>query len=133
MTTRDQLFKQAAWTYLVYGVLYWLGGLYLATRGLGVGREIFWFVAGGLFILVFPWLIARGAQGSGYLWFTRILTLLVAFRAFGIGKVMLEPKIPTVPLPGDAEIPMRLGAGLFFFITLATTAMLARASLSRRQ
>jgi hypothetical protein len=45
---------------------------------------------------------------------------------------MLTPKIPTVPLPGDAEIPMRLGASLFFFITLATTAMLARASWSRR-
>jgi hypothetical protein len=133
MTTREQLFKQAAWAYFVYGVLYWLGGLYLATRGLTVGRGISWFVLGALFIVVFPWLIARGARGSGYLWFARILTLLVAFRAFGIGQVMLAPKIPTVPLPGDAEIPMPLAAGLFFFITLATTAMLARAAWSRRQ
>jgi hypothetical protein len=133
MTTRDRLFQQAAWTYFVYGVLYWLGGLYLAARGLSVGRGISWFVIGALFIVVFPWLIARGARGSGYLWFTRILTLLVAFRAFGIGQVMLAPKIATVPLPGDVEIPMRLGAGLFFFITLVTTAMLARASWSRRR
>jgi hypothetical protein len=107
--------------------------LYLATRGLTVGRGISWFVLGALFIVVFPWLIARGARGSGYLWFARILSLLVAFRAFGIGQVILTPKIPTVPLPGDAEIPMRLGASLFFFLTLATTAMLARASWSRRR
>ena len=133
MTTRDQLFKQAAWTYFVYGVLYWLGGLYLATRGLAVGRGIFWFVLGALFVVVFPWLIARGSRGSGYLWFARILSLLVAFRAFEVGQVMLAPRIPTVPLPGDAEIPMRLGAGLFFLITLATAAMLARAAWGRRQ
>jgi len=132
MTTREERFKQAAWTYFVYGVLYWLGGLYMATRGLTVGRGIFWFVLGALFIVVFPWLIARGARGSGYLWFTRILTFLVAFRAFGVGQVMLAPKIPTVPLPGDAEVPMRLGAGIFFLLTLATMAMLARAAWGRR-
>lgn len=132
MTTREERFKQAAWTYFVYGVLYWLGGLYMATRGLTAGRGIFWFVLGALFIVVFPWLIARGARGSGYLWFTRILTFLVAIRAFGVGQVMLAPKIPTVPLPGDAEVPMRLGAGIFFLLTLATMAMLARAAWGRR-
>ena len=56
------------------GVLYWLGAVYLATRGLTVGRGIFWFVLGALFVAVFPWLIARGARGSGYLWFVRILS-----------------------------------------------------------
>jgi hypothetical protein len=132
MTTRDQLFRQAAWTYFAYGVLYWLGALYLATRGLAVGRGIFWFVLGVLFVVVFPWPIARGGRGSGYEWFARILSLLLAFRAFGVGQVMLAPKISTVPLPGDVDIPMRLGAGFFFLITLATTAMLARAAWSRR-
>ena len=133
MTTREERFKQAAWTYFVYGVLYWLGGLYLSTRGLTVGRGIFWFVLGALFIVAFPWLIARGARGSGYLWFTRILTLLVAFRAFGVGRVMLAPTIPSVPLPGGAEVPMRLGAGIFFLLTVATMAMLARAAWSRQE
>jgi hypothetical protein len=133
MTTRDRLFKHAAWTYFLYGIIYWLGALYLAARGLAVGRGMLWFVLGALLVVVFPWLIARGARGSGYLWFARILTLLVALRAFAVGQVMLAPKIPTVPLPDDAEIPMRLGAGLFFLITLATTAMLARAAWGRRQ
>jgi hypothetical protein len=94
---------------------------------------LMWFVLGTLFIVVFPWLIARGARGSGYLWFTRILTLLVAYRAFEVGRVALAPKVRSVPLPGGGEIPMSLGAGLFFLITLATMAMLARAAWSRRE
>lgn len=132
MATQDEKFRAAAWTYFVYGVLYWLGALYLATRGLGIGGGVVWFVLGALFVTIFPWLIARGARGGGYLWFTRILTLLVAFRTFGVGRVVLAPTLPSVPLPGGGVIPMRLGAGIFFLITLATMAMLARAAWSRR-
>lgn len=132
MATQDEKFRAAAWTYFIYGVLYWLGALYLTTRGLGIGGGVVWFVLGALFVIVFPWLIARGARGGGYLWFTRILTLLVAFRAFGVGRVVLAPTLPSVPLPGGGAIPMRLGAGIFFLVTLATMAMLARAAWSRR-
>ena len=131
--SREEKFKQAAWAYFTYGVVYWLGGLYVATRGITVGRGALWFVLGLLFIAIFPWLIARGARGLGYLWFTRILTLLVAFRAFGVGRVTLVPTVPSVPLPGGGEIPMRLGAGMFFLITLATMSMLARAAWSPRE
>ncbi len=132
MATREERFKQAAWAYLAYGIVYWVGGVYLATRGLGIGRGTIWFVLGAIFILLFPWLIARGHRGRGYLWFCRILTLLVAFRAFGVGRVMLAPTVPTVPLPGGIEIPMILGAAIFFLITLATAAMLARAAWAPR-
>ena len=132
MATREERYKQAAWTYFAYGVIYWLGGLYLATRGLGIGRGIIWFVLGAIFVLLFPWLIARGHRGRGYHWFCRILTLLVAFRAFGVGRVMLAPTVPTVPLPGGIEIPMSLGAAIFFLITLVTAAMLARAAWAPR-
>jgi hypothetical protein len=133
MATREERFKQAAWAYLVYGVIYWLGGLYLATRGVAVGRGILWFVLGALFIVVFPWLIARGPRASGYLWFTRILTLLMAWRAFNVGRIMLAPRFPSVPLPGGREVPMSVAAGIFFLITLATAAILARAAWSRRE
>ena len=131
MATREEKFGQAAWAYFAYGVVYWLGGLYLATHGVAAGRGMFWFVLGALFILIFPWLIARGARGSGYLWFTRILALLVAFRAFGVGRVVIAPTTPSVPLAGAGEIPTRLGATVFFLITLATLAVLSRAAWSR--
>ena len=132
MATREKKFKQAAWTYFAYGVIYWLGGLYLATRGIAIGRGALWFVLGAIFIVVFPWLISRGARGTGYLWFTRVLTLLVAYRAFEVGRVALAPKFRAVPLPGGGEIPMALGAAIFFLITLATAAMLARAAWAPR-
>lgn len=132
MATREERFRQAAWAYFVYGVVYWLGGVYLAARGLGIGRGIVWFVLGAVFVVVFPWLIARGHRAIGYLWFCRILTLLVAFRAFGVGRVVLKPTIPSVPLPWGGELPMGVGAAVFFLITLATAAMLARAAWARR-
>lgn len=132
MATREAKFKQAAWAYFAYGVIYWLGGLYLASRGIAVGRGLIWFVLGAVFVVLFPWLIARGARGTGYLWFCRLLTLAVAYRAFEVGRVALAPKFRAVPLPGGGEIPMSLGAGVFFLITLATAAMLARAAWIRR-
>ena len=61
--SRADRYRQAAWTYAAYGVVYWLGGLALAAagrgpRGMERGRWA-WFVAGALFVLVFPWLLAR--------------------------------------------------------------------------
>lgn len=138
MTTREDRFRQAAWTYFVYGVIYLVGAVYLASQGIavrrtGAGPVAVWFLVGALLIVVFPWLIARGARGWGYLWFTRILTLLVAYRAFEVARVALAPRLRSVPLPGGGELPMAVGAGIFFLITLATMAMLARAAWSRRE
>ena len=137
MATGDARFRHAAVAYLVYGVVYLGGAVYLAGHGIGArgmtgtAGGILWFVLGTLFIVVFPWAIAKGARRTGYLWFTRILTLLVAFRAFGVGQVALKPTIPTVPLPGGEEIPMATGAWVFFLVTLATMVMLARAAWGR--
>ncbi len=137
MASRDARFKQAALAYLIYGIVYLGGAIYLAWVGVGARgmtsarAGIIWFLIGALFIVVFPWLISKGAQGRGYLWFTRVLTLLVAFRAFGVGQVMIAPTVTAVPLPGGGELSMSAGAALFFIITLATAAMLARAAWSR--
>ena len=89
MAPRDARYRQAAWTYVAYGVVYWLGGLALAQSGLGPrGMErggAAWFVVGALFVIViFPWLLV---EERGWLdrWllsrrdFARLLTLLVAY------------------------------------------------------
>jgi hypothetical protein len=91
-----------------------------------------WFALGGLFVVVFPWLIARGDRGRGYLWFTRVLTVLVALRAWQVANVALRPRVPSVPLPGGWEIPMSVGAWGFFLITVATLSVLAWAAWGRR-
>jgi hypothetical protein len=133
MAAREEKFRQAAWVYFTYGVIYWLGGFYLATRGIAIGRGALWFVLGAIFVVVLPWLIARGSCGKGYLWFVRILALFVAYRAFEVARVALAPRFRSVPLPGGGEIPMALGAGLFFLIALVTAAMLARAAWAPRR
>lgn len=138
MTPRETRFKQAALAYLIYGVIYLAGAVYLARMGVGArgmtgaAGGIIWFILGALLIVVFPWLVSKGAGGRGYLWFARILTLLVAYRAFEVGRVMVAPRIPSVPLPGGGELPMSAGAALFFLVTLGTAGMLARAAWSRQ-
>lgn len=131
MATREERFRQAALAYLVYGVVYWLGGFYLFTRGVAVGGGVVWLLLGALLVVVVPWLVSRGARGRGYLWFVRILTLLVAYRSFRVARVALAPTLPSIPVPGGGESPMALWAWAFFLVTLVTAAMLARAAWGR--
>ena len=136
MATLEERFRRAAWAYFIYGVIYLLGGWYLYKHGIAVGQGRGWFVAGALIVIVFPLLLSREFSWFDR-WiltrrdFARILTLLVAVRAFAVGKVMLNPSIPSVPLPWGGDLPMSLGAGMFFLITLATMALLSRAAWSR--
>jgi hypothetical protein len=131
MTTQDVKFRQAAWTYFAYGVLYMAGAVYLKSQGIGPrGGGPIWFILGALFILVFPWIISRGARGAGYLWFTRLLTFLVAYRAFEVGRIALRGG-PAMPAVVGGVFPSQIGAWLFFFITLVTMIMLARAAWSK--
>ena len=86
MAAHGERYRQAAWAYVVYGVVYWLGGLALAQSGLGPrGMErggAAWFVVGALFVVVFPWIL-MAERGWFTRWilsrrdFARILTLLV--------------------------------------------------------
>ena len=57
-------FRLAARAYLLYGVIYWLGGVYLATQGVGVRGErmmqagVAWVVLGLVFVVAIPYLLA---------------------------------------------------------------------------
>ena len=132
-------YRQAAWAYVAYGIVYWLGGLALAQSGLGPrGMErggAAWFVVGALFVIVFPWLLVR-PRGWFDRWvlsrrdFARILTLLVALRAIEVARIARTPRAETVPVLG-VQVPMALGAWAFCALTAVTAAMLARAAWSR--
>jgi hypothetical protein len=136
---RDERFRRAAWTYVVYGVVYWLGGLVLLQAGLGPrGMErggAAWLLVGALFIVVFPWLLAR-ERGWFDRWilsrrdFARILALLVVLRAVEVARIALAPRMATVPVLG-LEVPAPVGAWAFFALTLVTAIVLARAGWSR--
>jgi hypothetical protein len=139
MTTRDEKFRQAAWTYVGYGVVYWLGGLALAIHGLGPrGMERgggAWFVVGALFVAVVPWLLIKERAWFAR-WilsrrdFARVLTLLVGIRAIEVARIAWAPRAGTVSVLG-LNVPVRVGAGAFCLLTLATAVMLARAAWTR--
>jgi hypothetical protein len=132
-------FRQAAWTYAGYGVVYWLGGLVLMQSGLGprgMSRGgAAWFVVGALLVVVIPWLLLRERA-----WFdrfvlsrrdfTRIVALLVVLRAIEIGRIALRPRTETVPVAGVA-VPLAVGAWAFLALTVATALMLIRAAWRR--
>lgn len=128
MAIQQVKFRQAALSYLIYGCLYLAGAAYIATSGVS-GRAmtarstLVWFGVGAILVILFPWLISKG-----YVWFTRLLVLLVLFRAVGIVRVIVRPTIAAVPLIGGIELPMSLGAFFFLLVTLGAGYMLARAA-----
>jgi hypothetical protein len=89
MAVQDERYRQAAWTYVAYGVVYWLGGLALAQSGLGPrgmerGRWA-WFIIGALFVLMFPWLLMRVWRWRRG--FAGLLAVLVAYRALEVARI----------------------------------------------
>ena len=139
MADREARYREAAWSYVVYGVVYWLGGLALAQSGLGPrGMErggAAWFVVGALFVIVFPWLLIR-ERGWFERWilsrrdFARVLTLLVALRALEVARIARMPRAELVSVLGFA-VPMAVGAWVFCALTVVTAVVLARAAWSR--
>jgi hypothetical protein len=139
MATGEVQYRQAAWTYVAYGVVYWLGGLVLASGGLGPrGMErggTAWFVVGALFVVVFPWLLIKERAWFDR-WvlsrrdFARVLTLLVALRAIEVARIAWMPRAETVSVLG-LDVSLRAGAWAFCLLTVVTAVMLARAAWSR--
>ena len=139
MESRDAKFRQAAWTYVAYGVVYWLGGLALATAGLGPrGMQrggTAWFIVGALFVVVIPWLLLRERRWFDR-WilsrrdFARVLTVLVALRAVEVARIAWTPRADAVSVLG-VDVSMRAGAWGFCLLTVVTALVLARAAWSR--
>ena len=137
MASRDARFKQAALAYLIYGIIYWAGGLYLQTQGLGPNRYVaVWFVVGAVIVLLFPYLLSRDVSWFDR-WvlsrrdFARILTVLVSVRAFEVGRIALKGGPAGMPALGGGVFSTEAGVWTFFIITLATAAMLVRAAWGR--
>ncbi len=132
----------AARGYLVYGIVYYVGGLYLLWHGVGAmgameGRRFstlgFWALAGLVPMLVIPYLIAA-RRGWFERWvfsrrdFTRVVALFLAFRAYKIGQVIARPHGGSVPAPWGGSITFEVGAAIFFVITLGALAVVVRAA-----
>jgi hypothetical protein len=136
MNPRDR-FRAAAGAYLLYGVVYWIGGVYLALHGVGVrgspAAGLGWIALGGVLVLLVPYLLGRPRPWFER-WilsrrdFARILVVLMAFRAWKVGQVALRPETAAVAAPWNGMITFRLGAIVFFAVTVFALVMVARAA-----
>ena len=134
-------FRAAARAYLGYGIVYWIGGVYLVWHGVGVRGSaaragLSWIALGAVFVLLVPYLLAR-PRAWFERWvlsrrdFARVLVLFMAFRAWKIGQVALRSDTATVASPWGGTITFRLGAALFFFVTVIALAVITRAAWRR--
>jgi len=127
-------FRQAAWTYFVYGVIYWVTALSLQLRVFVARGSVFWFAIGALIAVGFPWLLAR-RRAWFERWvlsrrdFARIVAVLVAVRALLVARIAIKGA-ETLRMPGiGGGVPTDpAGAWVMTLVALATAVMLARAA-----
>ena len=119
-------YKQAAIGYLVYGVIYLAGAIYLGRIGKGPEGAVWWFLIGAAMAFGFPYLIWKGFK-----WVTRILTVLVLVRVIGLLRIAVRPGTEPVPLPWGGEIATSHGAIVFMLVALTACVLLARAGWQR--
>ncbi len=138
-------FRDAARAYLVYGVVYWLGAAYAAFHGIGVraegridGRGMAWVILGLVFVILIPYLLRRRRPWFER-WilsrrdFARIISLSMAWRAAEVGTRALRPQSAALPAPWGGEISFRLAYIVFFVVTVAALAFVARAAWSEER
>jgi hypothetical protein len=131
-------FRVAARAYLVYGIVYWIGGIYLVMHGVGVGgsgsgRAVASILLGTMFLIFIPMLLARPRP-----WFerhvlsrrnfARVLVVFMLVRAYKVGQVASRSDTATVAAPWGGEITYRAGAAVFLVITVAALILIARAA-----
>ena len=136
-------FRDAARAYLVYGIVYWVGGVWLAFQGVGVrgelaGRGMMWIVLGLVFVVGIPYLLRRPRPWFerwilGRRDFARILNLFMAVRAWAVLLELLRPETATVAAPWGGEITFRAGAAVFFMVTVVAALFVAVAAWSTDQ
>jgi hypothetical protein len=144
VTALQARFRLAARAYLLYGIVYWVGGLYLLWHGVGVmggpdarrGSTLaFWAIAGLVPMLVIPYLLAARRRWFER-WvlsrrdFARVVALLLAFRAWKVAGVAVHEGA-AVPAPWGGAVSFQAGAAVFLIVTVAALIAVARAAWAR--
>lgn len=140
----DARFRTAARVYVLYGLVYLAGGLYLVAHGVGVAGArtegaipramIGWGLIGLIPLVVIPLLLWRRWSWLGG-WVSRrtfawLVAALLAIRAFKVAEVAVRGG-GSVPAPWGGTVSYQAGAIVFLVVTLAALAAVARAAASR--
>jgi len=147
MTNGDGRFRAAALAYLAYGIVYYVGGLYLIYQGVGVmggttggrrGSFIFWGLAGLVPLLLIPYLVAARRRWFER-WvisrrdFTRLVAIFLAVRALLVGQTaFMKGHGAAVAAPwGGVLITFQVGAMVFLVVTVGALILVERAGWRR--
>ncbi|MEX0821130.1 MAG: hypothetical protein WD021_03205 [Rhodothermales bacterium] len=130
MKADTKKYRQAAAAYLIYGILYLFGALYMAQTGaseraMGPG-SVWWFLLGGAMVVALPVLIWKE-----YTWLTRVLAVLVGVRVVGLGRLLVRGEWDAVPMPWGGTLSEAYGAAVFFVVSVCACVLLARAGWGR--
>jgi hypothetical protein len=126
MDLQARKYTQAAIGYLIYGVIYLVGAIYLGRIGQGPDGTVWWYLTGAAMALGFPYLIWKRRK-----WVTRILAVLVLLRVIGLARIAMRDGTEPVPLPWEGEIATSHGAIVFMIIAVLTCMLLVRAGWQR--
>lgn len=142
----DARFQAAARAYVVYGLVYLVGGLYLISQGVGVmgastgaattRTMLRWGLIGLIPLVIVPWLLARRWSWLGG-WLSRrtfawVLAVLLAVRAVKVGEAAWR-STAAVAAPWGGEITFRAGAAVFFLVTVVAFLFVAVAAWTADQ
>jgi len=146
-TPAQRRFRTAAYVYLVYGIVYWVGGMWLLSQGVGVmgGRTggtataslVRWGLIGAIPLILIPLLLSRrwswlrGAGGTCRRVFAALLVLLLAFRAWKVAGVAMHGGGAAIAAPWGGSITFQAGAAVFLVVTLAALVAVATAAITR--
>jgi len=133
-------FHLAARAYFLYGVIYLLGGIYLLANGVGVrgsrvGATMEWALLGLIILLGIPYLLRRPRRWFER-WvlsrrdFARVIAVLMLVRAWKVLMVAIRPETATIATPWGTDVTFRLGAIVFFVVTVVALFFVARAAWS---
>lgn len=136
------VYRAAARAYVVYGVVYLVGGLYLLHHGVGVmgaptgeattRAMVRWGAIGLIPLVIVPWLLTRRWSWMGG-WVSRrtfafLLAALLVIRVVKVGQVALRGGA-SVAAPWGGDITFQAGAVVFLVVTLVALALVLRAAL----
>ena len=138
----DARYRSAAGAYLVYGVIYLIGGLYLISQGVGVAGAqterategmVRWGLIGLVPLVVIPLLLWRPWSFLGG-WISRrgfagLVALFLVARSYKVGEVAVRGG-GAVPASWVGGLDFQTGAVIFLAFTLAALAFLLRAILT---
>jgi hypothetical protein len=135
VSASDARFRVAARAYLVYGIVYWLGGawLWLHDVGRGFPASVAWIALGAALVVLIPSLLWRRLAWFER-WvlrrrdFARIVALFMAFRVLAVLRVVVRSETAVVAAPWGGLVSYRWGGAVFLLVTLTALGLVARAA-----